>query len=315
MELHTASSRSRVDPRSIWGSPTDEPLEQNLNLPISRKYDIWSLGCVYLEFVTWLLSGPTGIRSFADARCSQNPVNEMDEDTFFTLLAPDSGGESGDVKDSVSQHIAALRDHDEGSPALQKHLSNSKEHDVPSTGGNIQEEEAGESSSAHMRDSASAHRNLDFDASSESTAFETEPLLFGEARIPYPRFYLHRPYWNGTRSTALFRVSLFILVSLELESSTMPYKSSIPIIPDVTCEYKRREYPKFRPSIRIPIFLLYSIVSRQSRFRLRRPSYPQGSQYDMGWVKISSDYTCSSYSSSDICLEYRNACTSPYWGV
>jgi serine/threonine protein kinase len=41
MELQTAASRSRVDPRSIGGSPTYEPPERSLNLPVSRAYDIW----------------------------------------------------------------------------------------------------------------------------------------------------------------------------------------------------------------------------------------------------------------------------------
>ncbi|KAI0431780.1 hypothetical protein F5Y09DRAFT_303777 [Xylaria sp. FL1042] len=36
---------------------------------ISRKYDIWSLGVLYLEFVTWLFGGLESLRSFHRARC------------------------------------------------------------------------------------------------------------------------------------------------------------------------------------------------------------------------------------------------------
>lgn len=36
--------------------------------PRSRKYDIWSLGCVFLEFAIWLLHGPKGVEGFLGAR-------------------------------------------------------------------------------------------------------------------------------------------------------------------------------------------------------------------------------------------------------
>ncbi|KAL2670255.1 hypothetical protein Neosp_014722 [[Neocosmospora] mangrovei] len=36
--------------------------------PRSRRYDIWSLGCVFLEFSIWLLHGPKAIDRFAQTR-------------------------------------------------------------------------------------------------------------------------------------------------------------------------------------------------------------------------------------------------------
>ncbi|KAJ0281145.1 hypothetical protein CBS470a_008446 [Colletotrichum nupharicola] len=33
---------------------------------LSRRYDVWSLGCVFLEFATWLLYGKTGLDRFYD---------------------------------------------------------------------------------------------------------------------------------------------------------------------------------------------------------------------------------------------------------
>jgi serine/threonine protein kinase len=32
----------------------------------SRKYDIWSMGCIFLEFTIWLLSGIEEIKRFKD---------------------------------------------------------------------------------------------------------------------------------------------------------------------------------------------------------------------------------------------------------
>jgi serine/threonine protein kinase len=120
MELHTASSRSRVDPRSIGGSPTYEAPERSLNMLISQAYDLWSLGCVYMEFMTWLLTGPTGVRQFADARRSFNTRDRTIDDAFFSHLIPGPDGTPrAIVKKAVSRQIAVLRQDDRCSPALQ----------------------------------------------------------------------------------------------------------------------------------------------------------------------------------------------------
>ncbi|KAI0805077.1 hypothetical protein GGR55DRAFT_656953 [Xylaria sp. FL0064] len=36
---------------------------------VSSKYDIWSLGCIYLDFVCWLLGGQESVKEFHHARC------------------------------------------------------------------------------------------------------------------------------------------------------------------------------------------------------------------------------------------------------
>jgi serine/threonine protein kinase len=45
-----------------------EKMDRMDQRPRSRKYDIWSLGCVFLEFTIWLLHGRKGIVDFMDAR-------------------------------------------------------------------------------------------------------------------------------------------------------------------------------------------------------------------------------------------------------
>jgi serine/threonine protein kinase len=47
-----------------------ENLGERDQRPRSRKYDIWSLGCVFLEFSIWLLHGPEAVEGFAGARGS-----------------------------------------------------------------------------------------------------------------------------------------------------------------------------------------------------------------------------------------------------
>lgn len=38
------------------------------NLPRSRRYDMWSMGCILLEFVVWLMYGQDPLKSFETAR-------------------------------------------------------------------------------------------------------------------------------------------------------------------------------------------------------------------------------------------------------
>ena len=51
-----------------------------------RQYDMWTLGCLYLEFVTWLLGGWAMVEEFTNARMSVDSMwFDMQTDTFFQL--------------------------------------------------------------------------------------------------------------------------------------------------------------------------------------------------------------------------------------
>jgi serine/threonine protein kinase len=73
---------------TVNGSPTYTPPEVALDQDVSRAYDIWSLGCVFLEFATWLLEGPAGLEEFTQWRMEIAP-DGIKDDTFYSL---DSGG-------------------------------------------------------------------------------------------------------------------------------------------------------------------------------------------------------------------------------
>lgn len=49
-------------------SPTYLPPEVELENDVSSLYDIWSLGCIYLEFVAWWLGGWSHVRQFSQSR-------------------------------------------------------------------------------------------------------------------------------------------------------------------------------------------------------------------------------------------------------
>jgi serine/threonine protein kinase len=85
MDFHNRLTRSQVHPDKITGSPTYEPPELKLHTKISRAYDIWSLGCVYLEFITWLVGGWAELDHFPKAR-EVAGWNGISDDTFFTIM-------------------------------------------------------------------------------------------------------------------------------------------------------------------------------------------------------------------------------------
>jgi serine/threonine protein kinase len=64
-----------------------EPPETELQpkQPRSRRYDVWSLGCIYLEFVVWLLYGASDLDRF------RSDLTSSGSNTRFYVLDEDSG--------------------------------------------------------------------------------------------------------------------------------------------------------------------------------------------------------------------------------
>lgn len=95
--FHTALT-TQASPRDQNGCTwTYAPPEYDLKEDISRPFDIWSLGCVYLEFITWALLGPAGIQTFRDKRLNERGDRpKMKFDNFYSLLKG-----SGEDRDSM----------------------------------------------------------------------------------------------------------------------------------------------------------------------------------------------------------------------
>lgn len=77
-----SKSRDRLDPsrRALTYNPPESVEDVN----ISRRYDIWCLGCLYLEFVTWLLIGFEGIEAFSTKRWDERHSNQtIASDEYF----------------------------------------------------------------------------------------------------------------------------------------------------------------------------------------------------------------------------------------
>ncbi|KAK3387900.1 kinase-like domain-containing protein [Podospora didyma] len=109
--LHTKYSRSGVDPKSVDKSATYKAPEFSLREGLlSRASDIFSLGCTYLEFVTWYLEGfRSAAQEFADYRMEFDPENGFDADIFFSIEDRNTAKERAVVKPKVKEWIKRLR--------------------------------------------------------------------------------------------------------------------------------------------------------------------------------------------------------------
>ncbi|KAF2465702.1 kinase-like protein, partial [Lindgomyces ingoldianus] len=107
--LNTQYSRSNITAARVPLTPAYRPPECDLEGgKISRASDIWSFGCVLLEFVCWALGGGELVQTFAKRRISPY-ITGLSSDSFFDVNAKaDDGGYVITVKDVVSMTIAEL---------------------------------------------------------------------------------------------------------------------------------------------------------------------------------------------------------------
>lgn len=92
-----------MSPKGIPFSHTYCAPELELGENISRSYDVWSLGCVFLEFVTWVLLGPDGLAEFTQKRLDEIGFRPKWKIDNFFKVAKDDRGQHAEVKLSVTQ--------------------------------------------------------------------------------------------------------------------------------------------------------------------------------------------------------------------
>lgn len=112
-KFHKSPTEEEVGSSTAF-SPTYRPPEMDImEASIGRSADVWSLGCVFLEFATWYVLGTTGLGAFGDTRLGKNNnvpsrLGEMIEDTFFSV----EGGITGSkvmVNPAVSKVSTSAR--------------------------------------------------------------------------------------------------------------------------------------------------------------------------------------------------------------
>lgn len=84
--FHSAQT-TRVFAHEILVTRTYSAPERDiLDAQVSRPFDIWSLGCLYLEFITWILLGNKFIEDFAARRMKDKGTRQkFREDNFYTI--------------------------------------------------------------------------------------------------------------------------------------------------------------------------------------------------------------------------------------
>lgn len=83
--FHRVESAHRLYYRELAASPTYRAPESDLNGFISPSWDIWTLGCVYLEFLIWYLQGWAAVDKFSEHRLECDSAPYAQEDKYFTL--------------------------------------------------------------------------------------------------------------------------------------------------------------------------------------------------------------------------------------
>ncbi|KAI1409497.1 kinase-like protein [Hypoxylon sp. FL1857] len=112
--LHTQVSRSNQDPRKLAFTATY--IAPEFDLPdgmISRTSDIFSLGCVFLEHVTWYLKGLDSVENAFPIQRSDKDIYGFDADKFFVIRPDGPGGHQRPyLKPKVREWIDGLQKHE-----------------------------------------------------------------------------------------------------------------------------------------------------------------------------------------------------------
>lgn len=88
-QFHSELTKSAVPVSRIGGfTQAYRPPEMDLGRGISQSYDIWSLGCVLLEFCLWYCLDANAINIFLDRRAveDESDTQGLEEDKFFNVV-------------------------------------------------------------------------------------------------------------------------------------------------------------------------------------------------------------------------------------
>ncbi|EXL90465.1 serine/threonine protein kinase [Fusarium odoratissimum NRRL 54006] len=105
---HVFATTQRQDPtRQRYTTSHYEAPEvittMNSRVPRSRRYDIWSMGCIIFEYMIWLLYGyEEGLRSFYN---EEKDINTHQETLYFTADLTTRQAQVSDVARSWISHI------------------------------------------------------------------------------------------------------------------------------------------------------------------------------------------------------------------
>ncbi|KAK4464071.1 kinase-like domain-containing protein [Cladorrhinum samala] len=126
--FHHYDTKTYFQHDKIAATPTYRPPECDTDFPIiiSPSFDIWSLGCVFLEFITWFLGGGPLVTSFRQQRKAPDALTYgFNMEQFFELMQ-EEGQETprvrARVKVEVNEFVNDLHSHPECSDTIHDFL-------------------------------------------------------------------------------------------------------------------------------------------------------------------------------------------------
>jgi len=106
-DVHDAESGRLLAERPMVFSPTYRPPEWDVpDYTSSASHDIWALGCLYLEFITWGLGGWSLVDEFSRSRVAPDELLQIPSDCFYELTKSTVAGQvytAAAIKPSVTQ--------------------------------------------------------------------------------------------------------------------------------------------------------------------------------------------------------------------
>lgn len=123
--FHGHDTRTKDAPYTIYSSPTYEPPECHLGMLVSRRYDVWSLACLFLEWLSWMLKGWQAIEDFSKRRLEKSYItsgNSLEDDYFWSLQINDTG-RGAIVRQGVRDWVSDLREDSKCSQLIQDLLT------------------------------------------------------------------------------------------------------------------------------------------------------------------------------------------------
>jgi serine/threonine protein kinase len=101
-DFHSKHSKSNVRRSAVGGfTQTYSAPEFDVTQSVSPQYDIWSFGCILMQFVVWYIEGWQGVEKFSIERSQDRKGALVPTDQFFRLEVRTSTGFNARVKVSV----------------------------------------------------------------------------------------------------------------------------------------------------------------------------------------------------------------------
>ncbi|KAK9424981.1 putative Protein kinase domain-containing protein [Seiridium unicorne] len=126
--FHSLKSKSLDRASGIALPLTYNAPEADSDRTISRRYDTWCLGCLYLELITWLLLGVRGLNEFKDKRRGERGARHNFLSDQFFKLRDSKKGRYGIRKNAVVNWIKELQNLESCSDFIYDFLQFVKDH-------------------------------------------------------------------------------------------------------------------------------------------------------------------------------------------